>query len=377
MPRRPRSRLLAPAALGLCAVLTLSGCGALTGADDGAAAASDGSPQVVAAFYPLAWATEQVAGDRADVANLTTPGAEPHDLELGIGETAEITDADLVVFESGFQVAVDAAVEENGPSATLDAADVVELIPASEEAEDGHDHSHEGEEHSEEEHSEEGHSDEHSEDEHSEDEHGHSEDDGHSHDEDAAASSGGTLTVRPASEEDHDHGDLDPHFWQDPMRMADLADAVAESLGEIDPEGAGTYADNAAALREELTDLDAAYADGLASCERDLVVVNHGAFGYLGKYGLTFEAITGLTPDAEPTPAARAEIEELARDEGVTTVFSETLASPEAAQSLADDLGVEMSTLDPIEGLSDQTADQDYLSLMRSNLEALQAANGC
>ncbi|WP_299051669.1 metal ABC transporter substrate-binding protein [uncultured Nocardioides sp.] len=343
MLRRSRSRaLLTPAALGLAAVLTLSGCGALTGSDDGAAAASDGTPQVVAAFYPLAWATEQVAGDRADVSNLTTPGAEPHDLELGIGETAQVSDADLVVFESGFQVAVDAAVEENGPADTLDAAEVVDLIPASEE--DEHDHSEEG---------------------HSEEDHAEEED--HAHEDEAHSEEG----------DDHDHGDLDPHFWQDPVRMADLADAVAESLGDIDPDGAQTYTDNAEALREELTDLDTAYADGLASCERDLVVVNHGAFGYLGKYGLEFEAITGLTPDAEPTPAARAQIEELAREEGVTTVFSETLASPEAAQSLADDLGVEMATLDPIEGLSDETADQDYLSLMRSNLTALQAANGC
>jgi zinc transport system substrate-binding protein len=33
--------------------------------------------------------------------------------------------------------------------------------------------------------------------------------------------------------------------------------------------------------------------------------------------------------------------------------------------------------LDPIEGLSDATADQDYVSLMRRNLKTLQQANGC
>jgi len=47
------------------------------------------------------------------------------------------------------------------------------------------------------------------------------------------------------------------------------------------------------------------------------------------------------------------------------------------AETLAADLGVETAVLDPIEGLSDETADEDYLSLMRENLTALQKANGC
>ena len=47
------------------------------------------------------------------------------------------------------------------------------------------------------------------------------------------------------------------------------------------------------------------------------------------------------------------------------------------ADTLASDLGLETAVLDPIEGLSDDTADEDYLSLMRANLAALQEANGC
>ena len=61
----------------------------------------------------------------------------------------------------------------------------------------------------------------------------------------------------------------------------------------------------------------------------------------------------------------------------MTTVFSERLVSPKMADTLADDVGVTSAVLDPIEGLSDETADEDYLSLMRDNLTALRAANGC
>ena len=106
-------------------------------------------------------------------------------------------------------------------------------------------------------------------------------------------------------------------------------------------------------------------------------MVSHEAFAYLARYGLTFEAIAGLSPDAEPTPADLARLEQLVRRDGVTTVFSERLASSKMSDTLASDLGLETAVLDPIEGLSDETAEDDYLSLMGQNLDALRKANGC
>jgi zinc transport system substrate-binding protein len=74
---------------------------------------------VVASFYPLAWAIEQLVSDaRGDVVNLTPPGAEPHDVELAPSDVETIRDAKLVVYLSGgFQPAVeDAVAERDGPS---------------------------------------------------------------------------------------------------------------------------------------------------------------------------------------------------------------------------------------------------------------------
>jgi zinc transport system substrate-binding protein len=169
----------------------------------------------------------------------------------------------------------------------------------------------------------------------------------------------------------------DPHFWLDPLLMAGLGDSVAEALADTDPSHADGYRDNAADLRRALERLDRAYDDGLADCERHTVVVSHDAFGYLDRYGLEFAPIAGLSPDAEPTPADLSRLQDLVRDEGITTVFSERLVSPRLAQSLADDLGVATAVLDPVEGLTDETSDEDYLSLMRANLAALREANGC
>ncbi|WP_030485470.1 metal ABC transporter substrate-binding protein [Nocardioides aequoreus] len=338
----PTTRVLA--ALATSTLLTVtSGCAAFS--DDAAGATEAGGDlRVVASFYPLQYVAQQVAGERADVASLTQPGGEPHDLELAPRQTAEIAEADLLVYESGFQPAVDDSVEQNATGETLDATEVVDLRPLEDDhAEDEHtEDEHTGEEHA--------HEDEHAEEEHA--------DEGH-------------------AEDDHDHGDVDPHFWQDPARMADLGDAVAERLADVDPDHADEYAANAADLRAELEELDAAYAETLASCERDTVVVSHDAFGYLDKYGLELEAINGLSPGAEPTPSDLARLQDLIEDEGITTVFSERLVSARLAESLASDAGVETAVLDPIEGLSDETADEDYVSLMRANLEALAQANGC
>lgn len=301
--------------------LVLAGTSACSAFSEGDGTADDGGVRVVAAFYPLQYVAQRVGGDDVDVDNLTVPGQEPHDLELTVKETAAVADADLVVFEDGFQPAVDAAVETNAEAAVLDAAEAVELLPA-----DGDPH--EGEEDSE-------------------------------------------------GDEDHDHGDLDPHFWQDPALLADLGDAVADELAELDPDNADTFATNAADLRADLESLDDDYALGLADCERDTVVVSHDAFGYLEKYDLHFEAIAGLSPDAEPTPGDLARLQELIDEEGITTVFGERLAPPALVDTLASDTGVTTAVLDPVEGLTDETEGEDYLTLMAANLDALRTANGC
>jgi len=96
----------------VCAAALTSGCGA-----NGPAS---GKKTVVAAFYPLAYAAERLAGSRYAVDNLTPPGAEPHDLELTAKAVARIESADVVLYLGrGFQPAVSAAVDQaNGK--TLD-----------------------------------------------------------------------------------------------------------------------------------------------------------------------------------------------------------------------------------------------------------------
>lgn len=85
----------------------------------------DGRLQVIAELYPLAWVAERVGGDLVDVTNLTTPGAEPHDLELTARQVASMARSDLVIYEKGLAQAVDGAVEAAEPAHMLDTAQIV------------------------------------------------------------------------------------------------------------------------------------------------------------------------------------------------------------------------------------------------------------
>jgi zinc transport system substrate-binding protein len=282
------SRTLLPV-LALCLALPLTGCGGATG---------DQRPTVVTAFYPLQFVVEKLAGDDVRVLNLTAPGVEPHDLELKPRQVAEVADADLVVFESKLQPAVDDAVAENAGDHALDVADDVDL-----------------------------------------------------------------------------QGD-NQHFWLDPMRLGKAATAIERRLVELDPENRDRLAANLSRLLSSLDAIDHDFATGLTDCERNVIVTSHEAFGYWTRYGLRTESIAGLSPDAEPSAAHLDALRSLIRTDKITTVFSETLASAKAADVLARDLGVRTAVLDPIEGVVRGGPD-DYLSLMRANLAALQQANGC
>lgn len=325
--------------LSLTAALALSSCASGSGDPSAAGGGSSGTLSVQASFYPLQYVTERVGGDLVQVDSLTPAGAEPHDLELSPAAVDGLRTADAVVYLSGFQPAVDDAVAQAAPEHALDA------VHAGVEGEEAHS----AEEHgaAEESHTEEAHGDEASAEEpHAEDDHG------------------------------HDHGGEDPHFWLEPDRLAAVATEVAHELAEVDPDNAETYESNAEELATELAALDEEFVAGLATCERDTIVVSHDAYGYLAdKYDLEQVAIAGLDPDTEPSPARLAEIGKVVEAEGVTTVFSESLVNPKVAETLAAEHGIETAVLDPVENQSDESA--DYQQVMRNNLEALRTALDC
>jgi zinc transport system substrate-binding protein len=295
----------------------LTGCGT----DDEAPSSSD-VLTVDASFYPLQWATQRIGGERVEVSSLTPAGAEPHDLELTPKQVAGLTDAALVVYASGFQPAVDDAVAQVASETGFDVAPFADLtIAATGEA---------GDEHANEE------------------------------------------------EADHDAAAMDPHFWLDPVRFEQVARAIGDRLAEVDPDHAADYAAGTGSLVDDLASLDEEFSAGLADCSQTHLVTSHTAFAYLAdRYDLEQVGISGVNPDIEPDAATLKRISELVEEQGITTIYTETLASPALAETVARETGATTAVLDPVGGLTDASAGSDYLEIMRSNLSTLQEGQQC
>jgi len=295
--------------------LTLAACGGSGSADS---SPTPGAPlRVVAGFYPLAYAAEQVGGNAVEVINLTPPGGEAHDLELSPQQVAEIGEADLVLYIPGFQPALDQAIEQGAADRALNVTEALSLLPAE-------DHAHEGET--------------------------------------------GTTDAHSAL-------DGDPHVWLNPLNMAAIGAEIAARLSALN--AAGPFAAGAQTLTGSMNSLNDEWATGTAECRSRDLVVSHEAFGYLAEqYDFAQIGIAGLSPDAEPSPARIAEVADLVRERGVTTIYYETLVDPGVAQTLAAETGATTAILDPLEGLLEGSAGT-YVTVMQANLEQVRSGQGC
>jgi zinc transport system substrate-binding protein len=276
----------------LILALTVPGLAVGCGGSDGHSSTRE---KVVASFYPLAFAAEQVGGETVSVENLTRPGAEPHDLEVSPSDVSKIKSADLVLLLGhGFQPQLEDAAG-SGP-------EVVALLDTP------------------------------------------------------------ALDLHP---------DGDPHVWLDPIRYMKIVDRIGVVLRR--PAAVSR-------LLARLRKLDNDYRRGLADCARRDIVTSHEAFAYLAeRYGLNQIAVTGLNPEAEPTPQGLQQTVDVVRASDATTVYFERLVSPRLAETVARETGTKTAVLDPIEGITDTERKQgaDYFTLMRANLRALQAGLGC
>lgn len=322
-------------ATGAGLLATLAACSGTTG---GTGAASDGGTsdggsaggtlRVMVTTYPTHYLASSIGGSLVSIENPVKPGVDPHGLELSVQQVAQMSTADLVLQIEHYQSAVDTAISSQNLTNVLNLNEHVTLLPASAAAEDetdhGHDHDHD----------------------HAEDDHDH----------------------------DHDHGDIDPHFWHDPLLMIEAATAIAARLSEIAPEHKDAFADALATLTATLTTLDEELSAAFGAVSgTKAFITSHAAFTYLAhRYDLTQIAIAGIDPDTEPSTQRLLELSQLVQSKGLSTVFFETTASPAVAETLATRSGVKAEELDNLETQLDPA--KDYAEVMRNNSAKLVAS---
>ncbi|KRN57595.1 metal ABC transporter substrate-binding protein [Carnobacterium divergens] len=276
--------------------------------------------QVVTTFYPMYDFTKNVVGDNGEVSVLMKAGTEPHDYEPSAKDIAKIADSDVFVYNSEEMETWVGSVLKNidtKKTVVIDASKEIKLLEGSHEEEDeDHDHDHEG----------------------------------------------------------HSHAH-DPHVWLDPVLAKEEVNAIKEGLIQADKTNKASYEKNAKTYSDKLDALNEKFEVGLKDAKNRTFVTQHAAFAYLAaRYDLKQVAISGISPDQEPSPAKLAELNDFVKENNIKVIYFEETASPKIAKTLAKETGATLAVLSPIEGITKEDQDQgiDYIKVMENNLKALQ-----
>jgi len=333
----------------LAATAGIGGAGALAGCIDGDASADgdpsgpsgESGPTAQASFFVFGDIAEQVVGDAATAELLVPVGQHGHGWEPGPSVREAIYDAELFVHGmEEFQPWVDTILRDldadGAGVATVDTSSGIDLLEAG--GGDGHD------DHDEHDDGAEGHADE------------------ESHD------------------GEHDHGNADPHFWMDPLRVKEAATTVSEALADVDSERAETYADNAERFQGELDALHEQFESLVSEAEKETILVaGHDSLRYFGdRYGVRVESLTGISPDDTPTTRDIQAAQSIIDEHDLRYVCADPLESRQAAEQLVAETDVEaVLDLTAMPGLTEAWAADDwgYVDVMENvNLPTLERA---
>ncbi|HEX6990178.1 MAG TPA: metal ABC transporter substrate-binding protein [Bacillota bacterium] len=327
-----------PALTVVALVFWVAGCGAFRPSQP-----PDQEPvRAVTTVYALADFTRAVGGDRVAVEQLAPEGGHGHEHEPTPRDLEKILNADLFIYNgAAFEPWIDQVlglIEGADGVRPVDASRGIALLAADDPGgADGHPGA------------------------------------------GAGPRSGLGAGTRASAPVPDVHG-VDPHVWLDPRRAAQQVAVIAEALTAVDPGGEAGYRAGAEAFRAQLEELDRHWTEGLAGCRLRDFVVDHGAFGYIAdRYGLHQVAVTGLAADQPPTPGRLAGLTAFVVERGIRVLFYDPGSGAGAVRALAVDTGTRLLPLHPLEtpAAGEAQRGENYLTIMRANLEALQQGLEC
>ena len=181
-------------------------------------------------------------------------------------------------------------------------------------------------------------------------------------------------------EGEHSHSGVDPHYWLDINNMILATQIIKESLINLLPKNRDLYEKNANFYIDMLKKLDREYKNQLSECKLDTIVVNHNAFSYLSaNYGFNVEALSGLSPEAQPSAKNMIKLIEHIKEHKLSTIFFESFVSDKAIKSIASEAKVSVDVLQPIGNITADEAKRGatYESIMRENLEKISKSLEC
>lgn len=176
-----------------------------------------------------------------------------------------------------------------------------------------------------------------------------------------------------------DHG-VDPHYWQDPQNMILASNQITKELISLFPQNKDFYTKNRDAYVAMLQNLDASYKAELSECKLDTIIVNHDAFSYIAqRYGFHAEALSGLSPEAEPSAKDMIKLIKFIKEHKVKVIFFEKFANEKTIRTIAKEANVTADVLQPLGNITADEAKKNlgYEDIMRINLQKISTSLEC
>jgi zinc transport system substrate-binding protein len=187
--------------------------------------------------------------------------------------------------------------------------------------------------------------------------------------------------VHSGDSSEAEHEEADEHVWTSPVKAAEITEAIARKIAQIDPEHAETYLKNAKAYEEQILELDAQYRQIAENAARKTIV-----FGdrfpiryFAEEYGLDyFAAFPGCSSESEPSASTLAFLIDKVREEEIPVVFTIEFSNGNIARAICESTGAEQRRFETCHNVTKEQMDSGatYVSLMTGNLESVREALG-
>ena len=281
---------------------------------------------VVTTIFPYYDFTRSIAGDKADIKLLLSPGSEPHSYEPSPSDIVAIENCDIFIYNGGESDEwVESVLEsiDNKNMKVMRMMDYVDLLY--EQNFDHYEHNHEHEEH---------------------DEHGE---------------------------------EYDEHIWTSIRNAEKLTDAIYDELSFCDFANKEIYAKNTDIYLSKLQTLDSEISEIVSNAKRKTVVFGD-RFPFLyfvTDYSLEYEcAFPGCSSETEPSISTVTHMIDFTRNNQVPVVFYLEFSNGKVAKLISEDSGAKTMRFSSCHNVTkDEFADgTSYISLMEQNAKALKEA---
>lgn len=270
--------------------LLLTGCGPV---GSPASPATTSEKTIVTTFLPYYVFTKNLVGENANVINIINNTQEPHDYQLKPYDVSTLQKADLIIRNGlGLDDWIEEAATKSGTKAPiLTASDYITLLPLQQNSE--------------------------------------------------------TATKNTVA---HGVTIFDPHVWVSPKNALKILPHIKEQLQKIDPSNSENYEHNFQTYRDRLASLDQNISTQLSPYHDKEFISFHEAFRYFAHdYGLVSAIAIEAYPGQEPTPQYLQALVNKIKSTHIKAIFSEPQFSPRIIAVLANDLGLKVYSLDPLE----------------------------